>query len=89
MFVIVFLGLTLAVAALTTLFLMTFLSVAFAGPDRSMTGKAAKSTDSAACSCANCQSTAADQEQLARNTVVSRTRELSDQDLQHAPGGSP
>lgn len=29
-----FLGLILAVAALTTLFLMTFLSVAFAGPDR-------------------------------------------------------
>ena len=89
MFVIVFLGLTLAVAALTTLFLMTFLSVAFAGPDRSTTGQPMRSTDSAACSCANCQSKSADQEQLARDAVAPRTRQLSDQHLQRAAGGSP
>ncbi|HIF01609.1 MAG TPA: hypothetical protein EYG03_30115 [Planctomycetes bacterium] len=87
MFVIVFLGLALAVTAMSALLLMTFLSVAFAGPDRSTAGKSMTSTDSSACSCANCQSESADQKKHARDVAVTTKNELTDQNLQHSSGG--
>ncbi|MDG2129495.1 MAG: hypothetical protein P8K08_15960 [Fuerstiella sp.] len=86
MLVIVFLSLSLAVTALTVLLLMTFLSVAFPGSDHctSMT-----STDSHMCRCDNCQSASADQQEIARRTVVTKSDEFTDQNFQHAQGGHP
>lgn len=89
MFVIVFPGLALAVTAMAVLFLMTFLSVAFPGPDHSAIRKSTTRTDSHACRCANCQSASAGQQRSARAAVVTTDHELTDQNLQHAQGGSP
>ena len=89
MLAIVFLGLALAVTAMTALFLMTFVSVAFPGPDHSPTRTSITSTDSHACRCGNCQSASADHQKIARRAVVATGHEFTDQNLQHTQGGSP
>ena len=89
MLVIVFLSLALAVTAMSALFLMTLVSVAFPGPGHSAIRTSMTSADSLACSCANCQSASADQQKIARRPVVTTGHEFSDQNLQHTQGGSP
>jgi hypothetical protein len=87
MIVIVFFGLVLAISATIGILMMTFLSVAFAGPAGSSGHAEKPPTDSLDCTCASHRAVAPDQAVASAGSADARSLSAVVKDLQHTGGG--